>query len=451
MERMIPVDLNAERATLGSVLLERDQISLIATYLSADDFYLEKHGWVYEAMLACYLKRIPPDLTTVSAELRRHERLEPIGGLSFLGELSAAVPTAAHIEHYANIVKKAAIRRSMIEVAGKIAALGYKEWEDLAENLSQAQGLVFDLSIGSVQDDPLTVSHDADEFFSALAAMSERKDCLCGLATEFHKLDALTGGLQPSDLMVLASRPGVGKTSLALSIALNVAMNGKRVVFFSLEMARKQLFERLVSMQTLIPSHRLRNNKLTEEERHVIANVCGRLAPLPLLIDDSPQITVLDMLAKVRKASLFEHVDLVVVDYLQLIHTAMRGKGNRTQEVSDISRGLKLLAKELNIPVIALSQLNRGVESRQSKVPMLSDLRESGSIEQDADLVIFIYREELYDKETDLKGIAELHIAKHRNGPLGVVLLRFDAETTFFDNLGSDYYQDDEVFSTEEQ
>lgn len=436
MERMLPVNLNAEQCTLGAVLLERDVISLIATSLSADDFYLEKHAWVYEAMLSCYLKRIPPDLSTVAAELLRRERLEPIGGISYLGELSAAVKASAHIEHYAKIVKTTATRRRMIEAGEKITSLGYKESEDLAENLSQAQGLVFNIASQRNSKRLVTAGECAAAFLDELNARMASGDRLRGLPTGFPLLNKLTGGLQKTDLIVMAGMTGSGKTSLSMSIALNVSQEDKHVAFFSLEMSRKQLVDRMVSMQTLIPSQRLRSNKLTEEERHAIAKAYGNLSQLPFLIDDSVQVTVLDILAKVRKASLKRRVELVVVDYLQLIHTAMQGKGNRTQEVSDISRGLKLLAKELNIPVIAISQLSRVVKGSQSKVPMLSNISEG--LEQDADLVMFIHREELYDKKTDKKGIAEIHIAKHRNGPIGVVPLRFYAETTTFGNL-NDY------------
>ncbi len=441
MDRPLPVDLNAERATLGSILLERDVIITIASWLLPDYFYLEKHAWVYEAMLACYHQRIPPDLSTVAAELRRHERLEPIGGISYLGELSAAVPTAIHIEHYARIVERTALLRRLIEAGGKITALGYDEREDLEATLDKAEAELFAVSQRRAQQDFIHVGQVLDAYFEQLTAVQEQRGEIAGVQTGYLDLDRLTGGLQRSDLIVLAARPSAGKTSLALSIAYNVGFAGQKVGIFSLEMSREQLVQRLLAIHTGIDSHRLRTHNIREEEFDLLVSSMGELSNLPIYIEDTPALSVLEVRTKARKLDSQGKIAILIIDYLQLMQG--RKNSNRVQEVGEISQGLKALARELNIPVIAISQLSRAVEGRQSHVPMLSDLRESGSIEQDSDIVMFIYREELYDKETDKKGIAEIHIAKHRNGPLGVVPLRFDAATTHFQNLER-YYDSDE-------
>lgn len=441
MNRPLPVDLNAERATLGSILLERDVIITIASWLIPDYFYLEKHAWVYEAMLACYHQRIPPDLSTVAAELRRHERLEPIGGISYLGELSAAVPTAVHIEHYARIVERTALLRRLIEAGGKITALGYDEREDLEATLDKAEAELFAVSQRRAQQDFIHVGQVLDAYFEQLTAVQEQRGEIAGVQTGYLDLDRLTGGLQRSDLIVLAARPSAGKTSLALSIAYNVGFAGQKVGIFSLEMSREQLVQRLLAMHTGIDSHRLRTHNIREEEFDLLVSSMGELSNLPIYIEDTPALSVLEVRTKARKLDSQGKIAILIIDYLQLMQG--RKNSNRVQEVGEISQGLKALARELNIPVIAISQLSRAVEGRQSHVPMLSDLRESGSIEQDSDIVMFIYREELYDKETDKKGIAEIHIAKHRNGPLGIVPLRFDAATTHFQNLER-YYDSEE-------
>ncbi len=441
MNRQIPFDLNSERATLGSILLERDVIITIASWLIPDYFYLEKHAWVYEAMLACYHQRIPPDLSTVAAELRRHERLEPIGGISYLGELSAAVPTAVHIEHYARIVERTALLRRLIEVGGKITALGYDEREDLEVTLNKAEAELYAVSQQRAQQDFVHIGQVLDGCFDQLSAVQEDRDKVAGLQTAFHGLDSLTGGLHRSDLIVVAARPGAGKTSLALSIAYNVGFAGQKVGIFSLEMSREQLAQRLLAMHTGIDSHRLRTHNIREEEFDLLVSSMGELSNLPIYIEDTPALSVLEVRSKARKLDSQGKISLLIVDYLQLMQG--RKNNNRVQEVSEISQGLKTLARELNVPVIAVSQLSRAVEGRQSHIPMLSDLRESGSIEQDADLVMFIYREELYDKETEKKGLAEIYIAKHRNGPLGVTTMRFDAQTTLFSDLA--YYPPDEA------
>lgn len=434
MERSVPFDLQAERATLGSILLERDAIVAIAGWLAPESFYLEKHALIYEAMLACYNRREPPDLATVAAELRRNERLDLVGGLAMLGELAGEVPTAVHIEYYARIVERTATLRRLIEVGGKIAALGYDESQELEETLDKAEAELFAVAQRRNTQDFVHIGQIVNALFTQIETLQERRGEVVGVATGYTDLDALTGGLQPSDLIILAARPSVGKTSLALSLAYNVAFIANATVgVFSLEMSRDQLVQRILAMHTGIDMQRLRTGNLRGDELNLALEGMGVLSELPIYIEDTPGLSISEVRSKARRLHADAGVNLIMIDYLQLM--SGRRTDNRVQEVSEISRGLKGLARELNVPVIALSQLSRAVEGRQSHVPMLSDLRESGSIEQDADIVMFIYREELYDKETEKKGIAEIHIAKHRNGPLGIIPLRFEARTTRFQNL----------------
>jgi replicative DNA helicase len=436
VERPLPVDINAERALLGSILLERDAIVAVAPWLSSEYFYLEKHSWIYEAMLACYNHRpsIPPDISTVADELRRTERLESLGGLAYLTELSLEVPTAVHVEYYARIVERTAILRRLIQVGGKIAALGYDETEELESTLDKAETELFSVSQNRVTREFVHVSSVIDDYYQQIGSLNTQPDEPVGIATHYYDLDKLTGGLQRSDLIILAARPSVGKTALALSLAYNIALLGKHTVgVFSLEMSREQLVQRLLSMHTGIEMQQIRTGSIRGAEFDQLIEAMGVISSANLFIEDTPGLNVMEVRSKARRLQSQSGVDLIVIDYLQLMQA--RRTDNRVQEVGEISRGLKALARELHVPVLALSQLSRAVEGRTSHVPMLSDLRESGSIEQDADIVMFIYREELYDRETDKKGIAEVHIAKHRNGPLGIVPLRFDVSTTRFQNL----------------
>jgi replicative DNA helicase len=434
MDRSVPFDLPSERAVLGAILLDRDAIVAVAPWLPPEYFYLEKHAMLYEAMLACYNRREPPDLATVAAELRRQERLDLVGGIAFLGEIVSEVPTAVHIEYYARAVEGSAVRRRLIEAGGKISAIGYDQTEDLETTLDKAEAQLFGVSQRRSTQDFVPIGQIVNQLFTQIESLQERRGEVAGVATGYTDLDEITGGLQPSDLIILAARPSVGKTSLALSLAYNVALTGHHTVgVFSLEMSRDQLVQRILAMHTGIDMQRLRTGNLRGDELNLVFEGMGVLSELPIYIEDTPGLSITEVRSKARRLASETGVKLLMIDYLQLM--SGRRSDNRVQEVSEISRGLKALAREINVPVIALSQLSRAVEGRQSHVPMLSDLRESGSIEQDADIVMFIYREELYDRETDKKGIAEIHIAKHRNGPLGVIPLRFEARTTQFQNL----------------
>jgi replicative DNA helicase len=430
----LPQSIEAEKATLGSILLNREAIVAVAPWLLPDYFYMERHAQIYEAMLACYNARIPPDTRTVSEELRRRERLDAVGGIGYLSDLVDTVPTSYHVEYYARIIERTALLRKLIEAGGKIAGLGYNEQDELENTLDKAEQTLFEVSQRRSTQDFVPISQVIDQYYEQINYLQEHRGEVVGVPSGFRDLDEITGGLQASDLISLAARPSVGKTSFVLSLGYNVATRHQRTVgIFSLEMSRDQLVQRLLSMDTRIDTHRLRTGHLNESDLQTVMEAMGRLADVPIYIEDTPGLSVMEVRSKARRLQSQVGVDLIIIDYLQLM--AGKRSDNRVQEVSEISRGLKALARELNVPVIALSQLSRAVEGRQSHVPMLSDLRESGSIEQDADIVMFIYREELYDANTDKKGIAELHIAKHRNGPIGVVPMRFEAATTRFDDL----------------
>lgn len=435
-ERQVPYDINAERSLLGSVLLERDAIIVIASWFEPEYCYLQKHVWIYEAMLACYNRHpsIPPDISTVADELRRRERLEDVGGVAYLGELSAEVPTAVHVEYYARIVERTAILRRLIQAGGKIAALGYNERDEIEATLDKAEAELFAISQQRSNQEFVHIGSVITSYYEQLTDPNQHHGDVVGVSTGFPDLDSLTGGLQRSDLIILAARPSVGKTAFALSIAHNAAVKNQDTVgIFSLEMSREQLVQRLVAMETGIDMQKLRTGTIRDHDLEQAIDAMGLLSSAPIYIEDTAGLSIMEVRSKARRLQTHTGVDLLIVDYLQLMQA--RRSDNRVQEVSEISRGLKALAREIGVPVIAISQLSRAVEGRTGHVPMLSDLRESGSIEQDADLVVFIYREELYDPESDKKGVADIYIAKHRNGPLGKVPLRFEATTTRFQNF----------------
>ena len=432
-DRTVPCNVEAERATLGSVLLNRDAIVALDGWLTPDLFYLEKHAWIYAAMLACYHRRVPPDTSTVADELRRHERLDPVGGLLYLIELANAVPSSVHVEYYGRTVERTGMLRRLISAGGAITALGFDEREELETTLERAERELLALTNRQGPQDYQPMHQIVDAQWQTLSRRLEG-ELPMGVATGYVDFDEVTGGLQPSDLLTLAARPGVGKTSLMLSWARSVAQTGGKVGVVSLEMGRDQLTQRLLAMQTGIDLQTIRCGRVDRYDIQRLTSALGDISQLSLFIDDTAGQRISDVRAKARRLHATVGLDVLFVDYLQLLAGSARPE-HRVAEVSAISAGLKSLARELNIPVVALSQLSRAVEGRADHVPQLSDLRESGAIEQDSDLVIFIYREELYDKDTDKKGVAELHIAKHRNGPTAVIPLRFDGNTTQFHNL----------------
>lgn len=433
-ERSIPYNLEAERSVLGAIFIHRDAILSVASWLRPEDFYREPHAWIYEAQLACYSRREPPDLVTVAAELERRGRLDAVGGVGYLSSLVDAVPTAVHVEYYGRIVERCAVLRRLIAAGGQIAAIGYEAPEDVDEALSRAEELIFAISQRRVSRDFVPIKEVTSRYFDRLSRLRILHSEASGVPTGFVDLDRLLGGLQRSDLIILAARPTAGKTSLALSIAYNAAVqHNSPVGIFSLEMSQEQLVQRFLSMETRIDSHRLRLGILNDEEFQQVSEAMAHLSEAPIFIDDTPGIPITELRSKARRLHAEHGIDLLIIDYLQLIQG--RRTENRVQEISEISRALKGLARELDIPVLAVSQLSRSVEHRPSHVPVLADLRESGSIEQDADVVLFIYREEMYKEDTEMKGIAEIHVAKHRNGPCGKVYLRFFSDITRFADL----------------
>ena len=434
VERLPPHNLEAEEAVLGALLLDRDAIIRVAAALGPEDFYRGAHAAIYRAIVDLYNRREPPDLLTVAAELERRDELEHVGGVAALAGLVGAVPTSVHVEYYGQIVARTATLRRLIAAGTRIVTIGYDERQDVDEALDAAQRAVHEVAQNRGARDFVSIAEVLEGYFDRLDRLQERRGEIVGVPTGYTDLDALTGGLQKGDLVILAARPGGGKTALSLGLAYHAALAGKTVAIFNLEMPAEQLVQRLLAMETGIDSHRLRLGHISDDEWERISRAFGTLSELQIFIDDTPAIGIMGLRAKARRLQAERGLDFVQVDYLQLMQGTRRGD-NRVQEVSEISRGLKALARELNVPVLALAQLSRSVESRASHIPMLSDLRESGTIEADADVVLFIYREELYDPETEKKGTAEVHIAKHRNGPLGVVNLRFFEKTTRFADL----------------
>lgn len=434
IDRLPPHNLEAEESVLGALLLDRDAIIRVASNLKPDDFYRGSNAAIYRVVLDLYNRREPPDLLTVAAELDRRDELDNVGGVTALTRLVGAVPTAVHVEYYGQIVERTAVLRRIIAAGTQIVNIGYNERLETDEALDAAQRTIHEVAQGRSGRDFISLGQVLEQYFDKLDFLQQHRGEVVGVPTGFQDLDQLTGGFQQSDLIIVAARPGVGKTSFSLGLAHNAALHGKTVAIFNMEMPAEQLVQRLLAMETGIDSHRLRLGHINDEEGESISRAFGKLAELQIFIDDTPGIGLMELRSKARRLQAERGLDFVQIDYLQLMQGSRRND-NRVQEVSEISRGLKGLARELNVPVLAMAQLSRSVESRSSHIPMLSDLRESGSIEQDADMVTFIYREELYDPETEKKGLAELHIAKHRNGPLGVVNLRFFEKTTRFADL----------------
>jgi replicative DNA helicase len=436
-DKLVPHNVEAEEAVLGSLLIDPEALYRVSPFLRPDDFYLQKNGWIYEAILALHERREPIDFVTLCDELERQEKLEEIGGAAYVTHLINAVPSAIHVEAYGHIVEHSAIRRRLISAASRIAQLAYQEDEDINQAVDRAEQTLFSVSQRRITRDLTPVQEVIRRYYDRIEYLYDHRDEPLGVPTGFVDLDRLLGGLQRSDLILIAARPSVGKTSLGISVARHAANLGQHVAIFSLEMSSEQVVQRMVSAETGIDAQRLRLGDLREEEWPLFVQATGRLSDLPLFIDDTPSISVLQMRTKARRVHAEHGIDLMLVDYLQLMTTDDRRNESRVQEVSYISRSLKGLARELDIPLVAISQLSRAVEQRSNKRPILADLRASGSLEQDADVVMFIYRDELYNPETEEQNIADIIIAKHRNGPTGTVQLFFrdrlaqflDAET----------------------
>ena len=433
MSNGFPASIDMERAVLGSVLLRSDAISEIDT-LQANDFYDEQHSWIYDAMLACAKRGERCTTGTVSEELRRRNKLDAIGGIPALSDLAATCPGPFAVVDYAKAVERTAGMRRLIEVGGTIAGIGYDEMNEFEEALAKAEAEL--AAIRRTKSSGIVpLSEVVDEYFSFVESVKDNDGSLLGISTGYRDLDGITNGFQKSDFIIIAARPSVGKTSLVLSIVYNAAQQGVPIGIFSLEMSRDQLVKRIISMDTGLDGHLIQKGKFDSTQATCVMKSLGKMDKLPVFIDDTSGLSIHEVRSKARRMVADYGVQVIFIDYIQLMGGKPGGDNQRNQEVSEISRGIKAMARELDIPIVAISQLSRAVEGRSSHVPMLSDLRESGSLEQDADIVMFIYREELYEKETDKKGVAEIHISKHRNGPIGVIPMRFDGPTTRFSDL----------------
>ncbi len=440
--KLPPQSIEAEESLLGSIMLDKDAIVKVADAVTADDFYASKNRQVFEAMLELYEHRDPIDVLSLSNKLKEKKQLENVGGSTYLTKLVNAVPTATNVNHYAEIVRTKATLRRLISVASNISDLGYQENEEIEHVLDKAEQQLFGVSQKYLKDKFIPLKDVLVEAFDRIDELHKSSGKMRGLPTGFADLDNILSGLQNSDLVVLAARPSVGKTALALDVARHVAVREKVPVgVFSLEMSKEQLVDRLLCAEAKVDSWKMRTGKLgntnTSDDFSRIGEAMGILSDAPLYIDDSAASNVMEIRTKARRLQLEHNLGFLVVDYLQLMEGGTSGSSsdNRVQEVSEISRALKGLARELNIPVLALSQLSRAVENRSPQIPKLSDLRESGSIEQDADVVLFIYREERENPETDRRNIADIMVAKHRNGPVGQVELFFNEKNISFTNL----------------
>ncbi|HMQ96154.1 MAG TPA: replicative DNA helicase [Candidatus Saccharibacteria bacterium] len=432
-----PQNLDAEKSILGAVLISDDAIADIAEILHADDFYDKNHGIIYAAMIKLYERHKPVDLLTLTDELSKKDELELVGGSAYLSELTNFVPSAAHARSYAEIVSSKAIRRRLIKASSEISELGFDEDTPTQNILEKAEAEIFSVSDQSLKQDLVSIESILTESFDRIEELHRNKGQLRGIQTGYRDLDNMTAGLQRSDLIILAARPAMGKTTLVTNLAYNVATIAKLpVLFFSLEMSKEQLVDRMLIDASGIDAWSLRTGNLTDDDFAKLNDAMGEMAEAPIFIDDTPGLSVLEMRTKARRKHHESPLGLIIVDYLQLMQASGNHGGNRVQEVSEISRGLKLIARELNVPLIALSQLSRSVESRTPPIPQLADLRESGSIEQDADIVSFIYRPGYYEPDNpEIQNITDLIIAKHRNGPVGKVQLYFHPERLRFISL----------------
>ncbi|MBU2700633.1 replicative DNA helicase [Sporomusaceae bacterium BoRhaA] len=438
IDRVPPQNVEAEQSVIGAMLIEREAISKVAEFLQPEDFYREAHRLIYTTILDLFNKNDAVDMVTVTENLRKVDKLESVGGISYITSLANSVPTAANVIYHARIVEEKSLLRLLINAATEIAGMGYEGSEDAAQILDQAERKILEVSGRKMGHDFTPINTIVMDAFNKIELLYASKGGITGLPTGFKDLDRLTSGLQPSDLILIAARPSMGKTAFVLNIAQHIAIKEKKAVaFFSLEMSKEQLVQRMLCAEAPIDAQRLRIGELEENDWTKLVRASDRLSAAPIFIDDTAGITVLEMRSKARRLKIEHNLSLIIIDYLQLMQGSS-GSGrseNRQQEISEISRSLKALARELHVPVIALSQLSRSVESRQVKKPMLSDLRESGSLEQDADIVAFLYREDYYDPETEKKNITEVIVAKHRNGPVDSIQLFFHKQWTKFVDL----------------
>lgn len=438
--KLPPQNVEAEQSILGGILIDNDAINIVLEVLRSEDFYRESHKKIFDSMIELSEKNHPVDLITLTDLLKKKNVLDEVGGIPYVAYLVDSVPTAASIKVYARIVKEKAILRKLISTSTEIATRCYEAEGDVDEFLDHAETVIFEISEAKIRPSFVHMKEIIKDSFKTIESLYERKELVTGVPTGFKDLDKMTSGLQPSDLIIVAGRPSMGKTAFCLNMAQYAAIEAKTTVaVFSLEMAKEQLAMRMLCSEARVDASKLRGGFLSESDWPKLTRAAGYLSEAPIFIDDTPAISLLEMRAKARRLKAQHNLGMIIVDYLQL----MRGKASserREQEISEISRGLKALAKELSVPVVALSQLNRAVENRTDRRPQLADLRESGAIEQDADVIMFIYRDEVYNKSDDnpKKGVAEIIIGKQRNGPVGMVELAFLNKYTAFEDLSHD-------------
>jgi len=429
-----PQNLEAEQAVIGAMMLEPEVGSSVFEILQPEDFYRDNHRLIFSAIRDLFEKGDPIDLVSVAEILRQQGRLEQVGGIATISAIARSVPSVANVEYYAKLVTEKALLRQLIRATSSILERGYEPGEEARVLLEEAEKLILDLSRRRVKDGFSLIRDILLETFEKIEYLYANKGNLTGVPTFFTELDRMTSGWQSTDLVIIAARPSMGKTALALNMAQNAAVRAKvPVAIFSMEMSKEQLVQRVLSSEAKVENEKLKTGKLADQDWTKLASVLGPISEAPMYFDDSTDVSMASIRAKCRKMKLEKNIGVVIIDYLQLMQG--KGKENRVQEVSEISRSLKLMARELNIPIIVGSQLSRAVESRTDKRPMLSDLRESGAIEQDADIVMFLYREDYYNPETEFKNISEVIIAKHRNGSVGTIKLMFQPESTTFKNL----------------
>ena len=448
--KLPPQNIEAESSVLGSLMLDKNAIVKVVDFLTPRDFYKGSHQKIYQVMVELFEKREPIDSLSVSAKLKEKKQFEEIGGSAYLAGLINSVPTASHILSYAKIIQRKRILRDLIDASHEIGIMGYNEAEDVDQLLDRAEKRIFSIAQGSLSQNFVPVKSTLEEAFKRIDNLSKHQTGIRGLSTGFIDLDNILAGLQKSDLIILAARPSLGKSALAVNIAANIAVNEKTPVgIFSLEMSKDQIVDRLIAGLANIDLWKLRTGRLTDKGEDndfaKIQNAMGILSEAPIFIDDAASSNILQMRAMARRLQADQGLGLIIVDYLQLMEPR-NFMTSMVQQMTEISRSLKGLARELNIPVLALSQLSRAVEQRSPQIPRLSDLRETGAIEQDADVVLFIYREDRYRPDTPRKNIADIIIAKHRNGPVGKVELYFDDKRVSFRNLEKEYREEEQSF-----
>jgi len=441
--KLPPQNLEAERSVLGALLIDNDVVFKISDILKSEDFYKNEHKIIYEAMMDLSQNHQPIDVLTLTDLLEKRKKLKEVGGASYVSEVVNSTATSANVVAYAQIIRDRSVLRNLISSGSKIVELGFREERDTTELLDEAERMLFQVTQGFLKETFVPIKDVLAGTFERIDELNKNKGKMRGVPTGYRELDSVLAGLQNSDLVVLAARPSMGKTSFAISIAINAAVNHKVPVgFFSIEQSRDQIVDRMLVSVAGIDSWRLRTGNLSESDFPKIGNSMGILSEAPIYIDDTPLLNVMEMRAKSRRLQMEKGLGLIVIDYMQLMEGSVQSKkeGSRVQEMSEISRGIKAIARELNVPVMALSQLSRAVEMRHPKIPQLADLRDSGSIEQDADVVMFIYREDYYNPETVRKNIADIFVKKHRNGPTGQTELYFVPEQMKFQDIEKKEY-----------